>query len=265
MRVTAGAIERTFQSEWIRSIHDVEHDFPGLGTFTGDEMVDHLEGMIGQRDCSSTDASYAERDLAHHRLIELAQQGHHASMNVLLVAFRPLARSVAHRLAPTAFQGMPMEQAVDAATSALWETIMTYPLSRDRHVAGNLRGELLKRVSREFGAPRNREVPAEDSLLDDLLNDQSSTGATVGRTALENLTTVLMWAVSHDVVSRTEVRLLVQIELADDPGAARQEAADELELSRDSLNRRVHRIRTKLMKAVSGDIRSSVRICPRRK
>lgn len=265
MRVTAGAIERTFQSDWNRSIHDVEHDFPGLGTFTGAEMIEHLEEIGGRRVGRSSDKSFAARDFTHHRLIELAQQGHRASVSVLMTTFRPLARSVAHRLAPTAFQGMPMPHAIDAATSALWETIMTYPLTRDRHVAGNLRGELLKRASREFGPSRSHEVPADDTLLDDLMSDQSASGVTVGRTALENLTTVLMWAVSHDVVTRAEVRLLVGIELADDPGTARQEAADELGLSRDSLNRRVHRIRTKLMTAVSGDIRSSVRTCPRRR
>lgn len=65
--------------------------------------------------------------------------------------------------------------------------------------------------------------------------------------------------------SAATVQLLARIELAEgDPGTAREEAADELGVSRETLNRRVLSIRTKLMQAVCGDMETKVSYAPRR-
>ena len=80
-----------------------------------------------------------------------------------------------------------------------------------------------------------------------------------------DLVTILTWAIDANVLRRDEVQLLARIELAEgDPGAARDAAADELGVSRETLNRRVCRIRTKLMRAVSGDLEAKVSYAPRR-
>lgn len=82
---------------------------------------------------------------------------------------------------------------------------------------------------------------------------------------LRDLVTLFTWAIDNGILTADEVRLLARIELAEgNPGEERQQAADELGISRDTLNRRVHRVRTKLMTAVCGDVQERVSYAPRR-
>lgn len=269
MRVNStSTLERDILTEWDRSFADIDHDFPGIGAFTGAELLAFVRRV--DRDAAAAedaDAGYARRDELHLQLIALAQDGHTGALHALMIMFRPAVRSAVHRCALREY-GMPAAEAVDSGTSVLWESIMSYPLERTSRVAGNLRGMLLKQLSREFGFLRRQESPIDDEYLRQLVDTDTHAGdspVTPGRTALEDLVTVLSWAVSQDLVTREEVQLLARIELADDPGVARDETARSLGLTRETLNRRVHRIRTKLMRSISGDVRSTSRTCPRRK
>lgn len=265
---STSTLDRDILTEWDRSFADIDHDFPGIGAFTGTELLALVRRV--DRDAANADdadAGYARRDELHSRLISLAQDGHTGALHALMILFRPAVRSAVHRCALQEY-GMPADEAVDSGTSVLWESIMSYPLERTSHVAGNLRGMLLKQLSREFGFLRRQETPIDEEHLRQLADTDTHKGdspVTPGRSALEDLVTVLSWAVSQDLVTREEVQLLARIELADDPGAAREDTAQSLGITRETLNRRVHRIRTKLMRSISGDVRSTTRICPRRK
>ena len=79
-----------------------------------------------------------------------------------------------------------------------------------------------------------------------------------------DLVTILTWAIDSGTLTRDEIQLLVRIELSDKPSEEREIAADDLGVSRETLNRRVSRIRAKLMKAVCGDIQERVPYAPRR-
>lgn len=102
-------------------------------------------------------------------------------------------------------------------------------------------------------------MPIEDELLEKIAGPDESDDV------LRDLVTILTWAIDSGTLRRDEVQLLARIELAEgDPGVAREEAAAELGVSRETLNRRVCRIRTKLMQAVSGDMEAKVSYAPRR-
>ncbi|KDA07186.1 hypothetical protein DC31_00250 [Microbacterium sp. CH12i] len=146
---------------------------------------------------------------------------------------------------------------------ALWEIIRCYPLHRTNSVAGNIRLECVKLLEKGFGAVTEVAWTAVD---DETLEHLVDTNTEPTNDPIRDLVTLFTWAIDNGTLTGDEVRLLARIELADgNPGKERELAAEELGISRDSLNRRVHRIRTKLMTAVCGDVTERAPYAPRRR
>lgn len=229
--------------EWDKAIADRHHAFGDLGFRRAGDLVDEI----------SSHTSTTDRDAVVLELLTLGQQGDSLAERVLLQAMLPKVISLSRRSA--GLRRLPRNEARTTAVTAMWEAIRTYPLHRTTSVLGNLGLNALSIVTKGFGAGHTGDVAeltaANEDMLAVLDADSTTHGAdpAVGNDdPFSDLVKVLSWAVESNALTRDEVRILARAELGDAPD--RDDLASELGIARDSLNRRVWRIRTKLMKAV---------------
>lgn len=256
MHVSHAAItlERALLNEWNDTLATTRHTYGTLGDLTGDEAVN----LIRQPQTAEA------RDLILLELLELEHAGHVAAGKVVVKSFLALA----FRLARTSssvreiWRHSPTD-ATATTIGALWEVVHTYPLHRSTSAAGNIRLECIKLLEKGFGTIAEVDTVTVDDATLEYLVDSSTEPV---EDTFRDLVTLLTWAIDNDVLTRDEVRLLTRIELAEgNPGKERALAAEELGISRETLNRRVHRIRTKLMTAVCGDVAERTPYAPRRR
>lgn len=249
----ATTLERALLNEWNSTLATLRHDYGVLGELTGDEAIELIRRPQLAED----------RDQILSRLLELEHGGDVVAGKVILKSFLPLAFRLARTCSSVRaiWRNSPTD-ATATTIGALWEVIRTYPLHRTSSVAGNIRLECIKLLERGFGASADVELAVDDETLEHLVNADADTEID---DPLRDLVTLFTWAIDNGILTADEVRLLALIELAEgNPGEERQQAADELGISRDTLNRRVHRVRTKLMTAVCGDVQERVSYAPRR-
>lgn len=251
----------SLNSEWTEQLADATNEYGSLGILTGQEALECIQRPQPQE--ARNDVLLA--------LLELDAAGHPTARRIVLQSFLPLAVGYARTSAAT--RGLWRHSRTDAIAtviSALWEVVAVFldqsqPHER-RNIAGRIRSELIKALA-DFAHHVGAEFNVGADFLEDLGNDDpTSDHGIIQDDPFQELVTLFTWAIDTGVLTRGEIQLLARIELADgDPGEAREEAAAELGISRSSLNRRVHRIRTKLMDAVCGDVQSRVKYAPRRK
>ena len=237
--------------EWNTTHAHTLHRFGSLGELTGEEAVK----LIRQEQRKN------ERDAVLIELLTLEHQGDAFAGRVLLKSFLPLALRMPATV--SSMRSMWQHSPADARTAAigvLWEILHTYPLHCASSVAGNIRGRTLKGLCRWFGSQDSVEDTAiEDEVLEKIAGPDESDDI------FRDLVTILSWAIDSGTLRRDEVQLLARIELAEgDPGQARDDAASDLGISRETLNKRVSRIRHRLMTAVSGDLETKIPYAPRR-
>jgi len=251
---TALPLETVLTNEWDTELADSIHRFGPLGTLTCTEVIELLR----------TTKADEQRDHILITLLDLNHAGMDVAGKVVIRAFMPLALGYARTSAATRdLYRHSRFDATDTVLAAFWEVVATYPVeARRTSVAGNLRGRMMKAL-RGFGSHVGVEYNTSDEYLEDLVNGDAQEPE---EDALEELRTLFTWAIDTEVLTRDEVVLLVKIELAEtDPGQAREDAAAELGITRETLNKRVYRIRNKLIQAVCGDIQTKVKYAPRRK
>jgi hypothetical protein len=250
----ATPLERALLNEWNNTLAHASHDFDELGEFTGDEAIELIR----------RNQPPEERDRFLLRLLELERAGDEIAGKVILKSFLPLAFRLAR--ASRSMQPIWRHSPTDATATTigvLWQVIHTYPLHRTSSVSGNIKKGCIKLLEQHFYDTRSvPDVVVEDEILEYLVNGD----AEPVNDPFHDLVTLFTWAIDNGTLTADEVRLLARIELAEgDPGEERERAADEVGISRDTLNRRVHRIRTKLMNAVCGDVQERVPYAPRRR
>lgn len=249
MNVTATptALAHRLRHEWDdRLAHEIYDLGDELGEMTGRDALNHVQHGH-------------DRDATLIALLREHHAGNPIAARIVVQAFLPAAISHAHRSRSTrAMWRHNPEDAIVTTISALWEAVHTYPLEKTMNVAGNLRWALTSIVHTSFSGHEN-ELAVTDEQLDELVEPRET------EDAFKELITIFTWAVETGAITREEIQLLARIELADsDPGQARDDAAFELGISRETLNRRVHRIRTRLMTAVCGDVSAKVGYAPKR-
>lgn len=237
--------------EWNATHGHSVHDFGSLGELTGDEAVQLIRRQQPN----------ADRDAILITLLTLEHAGDQFAGRVLLKSFMPLALRLPASCSST--RALWRHSPADARTATigvLWEVLHNYPLHRAANVSGNIRLETIKLLGRCYGNNSSvDDIAVEDETLERIVGSDDSDDV------FRDLVTILTWAIDSGTLRRDEVQLLARIELADgDPGEAREAAADELGITRDTLNKRVSRIRNKLMHAVCGDVQSKVAYAPRR-
>jgi hypothetical protein len=197
----------------------------------------------------------AEQDRLLHELLELAQTGDHTAVRVLLHHMQPKAVHFARTCAALRDLNGPDRTSADAvstAIGAMWEAIANYPLKLREKVQANLGLNALNIITKIHAAT---ETPMEGEVIERVAD--TSAAHTLepdwGDDSFHDLVTVLRWALDTHTLSPDEVRLLASFDLGEQADRAR--IADELGIARDSANRRVHRIRVKLVAAVQEHIR----------
>lgn len=251
----------TLNSEWNDQLSAATYDFGSLGSISAGRAL-HL--VQRKQDTE-------QRDAILLTLLELEAAAHPVAGRVILQAFLPLVVGYARTSAATRnIWRHSRSDAIATTISAAWEVITVFldEVSEEhrRNIAGRIRSNLIKTLSC-FASHVGTEYNVACDFLEDLGNDDPTNElGVIQDDPTQELITLFTWAIDHGVLAREEIQLLVRIELADgDPGAARDDAAQDLGISRESLNRRVHRIRTKLMTAVCGDVQTKVKYAPRRK
>lgn len=249
-------LERDLLADWNRNIADIPHTYEGLGTYTGEE-VQNLIRVTQDR---------GSRDQLLLTLLTLEHAGDKVAGQVLVKTFLALAFRLARTSAATRdIFRVSTTDATATTISVLWEVIHTYKVDEWTHsVAGYIRGQMLHVLETSFVSPRDVEkVSVDEQTFNEIVDVPSLEDEPMA--VFQDLFTVLTWAVDSGTLRRDEIEILVRIELAvGDPGSARDELAEELAVSRETLNRRLHRIRTKLMTAVSGDLSAKLPYASRR-
>jgi hypothetical protein len=249
-------LERDLLADWNRNIADIPHTYEGLGTYTGEEV----QSLIRQkRDQGAQDALLLA-------LIALEHAGDKVAGQAIVKSFLPLAFRLARTSAATRdIFRVSTTDATATTISVLWEVIHTYKVEEWTHsVAGYIRGQMLHVLETSFNTPKDVEkVSVDEQTFNEIVEVPSLEDEPMA--VFKDLVTILTWAVDSGTLRRDEIEILVRIELAvDSPSNARDNLAEELGTSRESLNRRLHRIRTKLMNAVSGDLSSKLTYASRR-
>lgn len=249
-------LERDLIADWNRNLADVPHTYPGLGTFTGEEVL-HLIRMKQDQ---------GVQDELLIALLTLEHAGDKVAGQVIVKSFLPLAFRLARTSAATRdIFRVSTTDATATTISVLWEVVHTYKIDNWTHsVAGYIRGQMLHVLEASFVTLKDVEkVSVDEQTFNEIVDVPSFEDEPMA--VFQDLVTVLTWAVDSGTLRKDEIEILVRIELAvGDPGDARDEMAEELGISRETLNRRLHRIRTKLMSAVSGDLSTKLPYASRR-
>ena len=234
--------------QWDHDLADVVYDLAP----TGPRLCAELELELRA-------APKADQDQMLHALLLAAAEGDEIAEAIVLHHMLPKAVHLARSCA--ALRSHSPADAVATAIGAMWEAIRTYPLHRSSSVHGNLGLNALSIISRTLGAGHRKgseEYPTSDEGLAAAMLLEGGVATLEpewGDDSFRDLVTVLRWATDTGVLSCDEVRILARCDLGDDD--ERQALADQLGLTRQSLNRRVHRVRTKLIEAVQAHVRAN--------
>jgi hypothetical protein len=220
------------RTEWTESYADTEHVFGPLGSIRPGILLAKLQSRTLPK---------AVLDGHMHTLVLLSHRGDHVAERLLLELMTPKAIQLARTCAP--LRNLSPADAVSTTLSVIWEKIRTYPEHLTETVAGNIGLNALNEITRSFGS--TTEISADIDELERAMNDDPNH---YGDSSFDNLVKVLSWAVDARVLTRDEVSLLATVDLG--TSAERQHLADQLDVTRDTLNKRVWRIRNKLITAV---------------
>ncbi len=243
----------TLREEWDTDLADREHDFAGIGVRT----CGHLEAEI--RSAKRTPAGPegtgpSEQDRLLHALLAAAHNGDRTAERVVLQFMLPkavhLARSCRGLRALTINTGTAFD-AVSTAIGAAWESIATYPLNRTERVQANLNMDALLIVNKTMRNVDDEENvdTADLEVTLELQGKSTPFEPEWGDSSFHDLVTVLQWAIDAEALTPDEVRILARFDLAEEL-EERDALAEELGIHRDSLTRKVYRIRVKLIDAV---------------
>jgi hypothetical protein len=240
----------TLRTEWSGSLSDHNHSFPGIGVRNCGELERELKAARG-----------GEQDRLLHALLGAGHHGDTLAERVALQYMLPkavhLARTCRGLRALTLTDRTPVD-AVSTAIGAMWESIRQYPLNRTQKVKANIGMDALLIVNKTMSTGAPGEHTAEDTTLEQLLQDQGAAASLEpkwGNNILHDLVTVLSWAIDTETLSPDDVRLLARFDLGEPH--ERDQLAETLQIGRNSLTRRVHRIRTKLTTALQSHIRDN--------
>ena len=218
-------------------------EFGALGTLPPAAV---LEALRSRRDLR-------ERDRIARVLVSLAQEGHTAADQLLLVAMLP--RVVHLTRSCRGLRDLPMRDAQAIALGAMWEAIRTLPAHATTAILHRLSMDALNVVTRTHHGRRHDAEYATDPH--DLTSIGGVAADATGPSAAEELAEVLRFGVESGVLTSTDVRILAAVDLGA-PGD-REALAAELGIAPSSLTRRAHRLRTRLRDAVRDEIAQSGR------
>lgn len=208
------------------------------------DLVDGVDG-----------ATRDQQDAMLLALIRLTQAGHQLAGRVALQLMLPKLGRITNRTGGTTSDNAWSEDRRHIAVAEFWDVVATYPASRrTRTVAANLALETLHRLTAATRGPRP-DLPVDEQDLHRVLpatpaSDRSTAG---DLTADADLVQVISWAVSTNVITADDGRLL-QLVYLPNGGAGRVDAADQYGLSAAAVRQRCSRARRRLVTAVRAEL-----------
>lgn len=245
--LTPGKLLTTLRDEWGNSLAHRTHNFRGIGVRTCEQLMADVN--------ASRDAS---QDHLLHALLQAGHEGDQLAERVALQCMLPKAVHFARSCTALRNLGTGSHTSADAVSTAIgavWESISTFPLTRTEKIKANIGLDALAIINKTMGTGLGREHTAEDDFLEHMMHSTNPTTTfepSWGDDAFHDLVTVLTWAIDTEALTPEEVRMLARFDLGDPQ--ERDRLADELGSKRDSVTRRVYRIRVKLMNAVRAHI-----------
>lgn len=184
-------------------------------------------------------------------LIQSAQAGDalaHITVIRLLIpkAIKVTASSKALRL-------YTLDDALSIYITALWEAILTHPLTRSNRIAFSLAMDALGIVN--GSVKRTNRSMSETSL--DTFSDEALESYTFREEESDperDLAEVLAWSLSAKILTKEEVILLTRYYLAGDVPSSRDNLMAEHGVSAEALRKRASRIRATLVRAVRQEV-----------
>lgn len=236
------------RQEWDHHYAALPHELSDRGEFTCGEIAAQLRA-----------AAVDEADAILHQLLVSAHAGDKVAERIVLNHMLP--KAVHYARTSRAIRSMCTSGSVDAvgtAIGAMWQAIAQYKLERTSRVHATLGLNALNLITTSIAhSPATCGSPVDDEYLEYAIHDIDGTDSLEsqwGDDSFNDLVTLLRWAIDTDTLTPDEVKLLAGFDLGtlDD----RQRLADDLHVNRDSLTRRVYRIRRKLLTAVQEYIRT---------
>jgi DNA-directed RNA polymerase specialized sigma24 family protein len=206
------------------------------GCLTGAELLSAIRQSAG-----------AEQDALLHELLRLGRDGNSRAERVLLQALIPVALRMSQRV--RGLDQMNRPDRAGHAVGAAWESIRTYRLHLQERVMANLTMNTLRFLTPTPTANERLIAARTVTASDEFLETVSAYWVPEPEPEVE-LATVLAWAVQQRVLTRDEVKLLVQATLGEQPHAA---IATDLGLSVEGLRSRLTRIRKRLAIAAQSE------------
>lgn len=240
------------RSEWLRT--GTETIVLGDAEYTADELLTRLHALTGPA-----------QDELLHQLLVAGHEGNLLAERIVLQRLLPkavhLARSCAS-LRDIKGRDNTSQDAVAIAIGAVWEEIRVYPLHLTSSIHANIGLNALNKITK---ITAGESVILEPEIIQESVESTQAikhtdewdpeSWATDNARAVEDLAFVLRWAIDTQTLSPAEVRLLARYDLGSLED--REDLADELDIKRDSLNRRAHRIRCTLVEAIQTHIREN--------
>lgn len=145
---------------------------------------------------------------------------------------------------------MTVRDAQAIALGAMWEAIRIHPDPASTAVLHRLGMDALGIITRTHTRlVKDPEFATSPELVDEARESATSEPDV---STLEDLATVLRWALEAGIVSRNDIRVLAAVDLGEP--ADRNALAAEFNIAVSSLVRRSHRIRSRLRAAIGDEI-----------
>jgi|GEM_PF-6177486 len=257
------SLQEHFLGTWEKRFAFASHEFGSLGVSTGEDMITRI-----------ATATPRERDRLLAELVWLSKhKRHEAATSTLVQAFMPMIRSLVLRstrlfsAVSDVAEGDSRRLRINVGISLFWEVLVTFPDSCQEKLPANLKMNLFKRLSREYGvggSPKDASTrsmslsPVVEGLEDSrsfeywLRSEAPATSVSDLGSNAEIATTimrVLDWAKSRNFMPAENLTLLGQYTVA--TSEERHALADALKISAPALSKKVHFITKQLQRHVS--------------
>ncbi|GAA4660189.1 hypothetical protein [Arthrobacter cryoconiti] len=203
------------------------------------------------RDAFRSPGQDAWKDLVLMELIQAAQAGDalaHITVIRLLIpkAIKVTASSRALRL-------YSLDDALSIYITALWEAILTHPVTRNHRIAFSLAMDALGIVN---GSVKRSNRKVTETSMDNFSDEELESYAFHEDDAdpERDLAEVLAWSLSAKILTKAEVILLTRYYLAGDVPSSRETLMEEHGVSAEALRKRASRIRITLVNAVRQEV-----------
>lgn len=225
-----------FDHEWQTISGPALADYGDLGTLTGFEAYARLS------------ESGSGRDTLYYQAV-LDARTKPAVERLLLQLFKPRAIQMTKTCQNLIHlkQSEGYDAAISFSINCVWQAIRTLPETATHNVPTQIAYRALQHVTRSYHF--DKQTISTDPQEINFNQDQGAFSTEEMSTDLAEVMNVLQWAIDSSVLTQMDARLLGQYTVATEP--ERQALAEELEMTRAVLSRKLYRIKERLSRGLA--------------